>query len=219
MTTSTRSVKSSTSLLPWLILLLIGVLLAIGFFAMFAFPYLLLDSEVMARFEGRTAWIFTHVASGSIALFVGAPVLWMGAKRKSMSLHRKLGMVYLATVSISSITSFYLALTTEVNWVFGAGLFGLGCAWVITTGLGFIAIKRRLIQQHMEWMIRSYVVTFGFVFFRILVGILTALEVGTLFERLTAASWFCWAFPLLFTEAIIQGRKILVTRVGAQSFS
>lgn len=96
--------------------------------------------------------------------------------------------------------------------MFGAGLFGLGCAWVVTTGLAFIAIKSRLIQQHMEWMIRSYVVTFGFVFFRILVGILTALEVGTLFERLTAASWFCWAFPLLITEAIIQGRKILVKR-------
>ncbi|MDA0348384.1 MAG: DUF2306 domain-containing protein [Verrucomicrobia bacterium] len=126
MSQSAQTPLSRPSHLPWLILLLIGVLLAIGFFAIFAFPYLILDPEVIARFEGRTVWIFTHVASGSIALLVGAPVLWMGTKRKSMPLHRKLGMVYLATVTLSSISSFYLSFTTEVNWVFGAGLFGRG---------------------------------------------------------------------------------------------
>ena len=57
-------------------------------------------------------------------------------------------------------------------------------------------------------MIRSYVVTLGFVFFRAFVGVTTALEVGTLHERLGAASWFCWAFPLLVTELILQGRKL-----------
>jgi hypothetical protein len=32
--------------------------------------------------------------------------------------------------------------------------------------------------------------------------------VGSLQEQLAAASWFCWAGPLLVTEAILQGRKI-----------
>ncbi len=57
-------------------------------------------------------------------------------------------------------------------------------------------------------MIRSYVVTFGFVFFRALMGVLNAIEVGTFYERLSAASWFYWAFPLIITEAFIQGKKI-----------
>lgn len=39
-------------------------------------------------------------------------------------------------------------------------------------------------------------------------GILNAIEVGTLYERLSAASWFCWAFPLVVTEAFLQGKKI-----------
>jgi hypothetical protein len=51
-------------------------------------------------------------------------------------------------------------------------------------------------------------VTFGFVFFRIFVGIAQATGIGTLQEQLAAASWFCWAAPLLVTEAILQGRKI-----------
>lgn len=125
-----------------------------------------------------------------------------------MKIHRKLGMVYILSIAVSAIYAFYLSITTLVNWVFGFGLFGLACAWTITTGLAFIAIRKRNFEQHKEWMIRSYVVTFGFVFFRALMGILDAMEVGTLYERLSAASWFCWAVPLLIAEAFLQGRKI-----------
>jgi hypothetical protein len=57
-------------------------------------------------------------------------------------------------------------------------------------------------------MIRSYEVTFAFENFRILAGILQVAAVGTLNEQLAAASWFCWAVPLLVTEVVLQGRKI-----------
>lgn len=208
MATSSSSSVSRSSV--WILPLLLAIALIGGavFIFGFALPYLIFDTEVMGRFGGREAWIFSHVAFGVVALLVGPFVLWMGFKRTKMKVHRKLGMLYILCILISSIASFYLAITTEVNWVFGFGLFGLGVAWVITTGLALVAIKKRNFEQHMEWMVRSYVVTFGFVFFRGLVGFLNANEVGTLFERLSAASWFCWAFPLLFTEAFLQGKKI-----------
>ena len=59
----------------------------------------------------------------------------------------------------------------------------------------------------MEWMIRSYVVTFGFVFFRALVGVLNAMEVGTLYERLSAASWFCWALSVTLCGSHYSGEE------------
>ena len=58
-------------------------------------------------------------------------------------------------------------------------------------------------------MIRSYVVTFAFVTFRLVFTVLQAAHVGQLQEDLAIASWFCWAVPLLITEAILQGRKVL----------
>ena len=58
-------------------------------------------------------------------------------------------------------------------------------------------------------MIRSYVVTTAFVSFRVLFEVLEAAGVGTIGERLAAAAWFCWAVPLLVTEVILQGRKIV----------
>jgi len=122
--------------------------------------------------------------------------------------HRKLGLVYMGAIAVSVTAAFYLATHTALGWVFGAGLMGLAIAWIITTGLAFVAVRRGLLHQHREWMIRSYVVTFGFVFFRIFAGVMQATGVGNLQEQLAAASWFCWAAPLLVTEAILQGRKI-----------
>ena len=109
---------------------------------------------------------------------------------------------------MSCVAAYYLAVTTAVSFTFGFGLGGFATAWVITCTLGIVAVKRRQFLQHQEWMIRSYVVTFAFVVFRMVMVFLTSLNVGTLVDRLNVASWFCWAVPLLVCEAVIQGRKV-----------
>src|SRR5439155_1100479 len=63
-----------------------------------------------------------------------------------------------------------------------------------------------------EWIIRSYVLTFGFVTLRMFTGSLHVAGVGTIQEQMIAASWFSWAVPLLITECLIQGRKVLSYR-------
>ena len=111
-------------------------------------------------------------------------------------------------VAISSLTAFYLSLNNDFGWVFGLGFNTMAIAWMISTAFAVIAVCRRLMEQHREWMIRSYVITFAFVFFRVAVEILQIVKVGTLSEQLTAASWLCWTVPLMLTELILQGRKI-----------
>jgi hypothetical protein len=56
------------------------------------------------------------------------------------------------------------------------------------------------------------VVTFAFVMFRVIQPALQAAHVGTIYEQLAVAAWACWAVPLLFTELVIQGRKVLAVR-------
>ena len=144
-----------------------------------------------------------------VALLAGPVQLWLGLSRRQLAFHRTLGLVYAASVALSSVAAFYLAFHTDFGWVFGMGLSGLAVAWISTTGLALLAIRRRVIVQHQEWMIRSYVVTFAFVTFRAVEGALGAAGVGTAPERIAAMSWFCWAVPLLITECLLQGRKIL----------
>ena len=184
-------------------------LLALGFFIGFALPYLMLDQGVLARYGSRRPWLLVHIAGGAVALLTGPVQLWLGITGRAMWAHRRLGLTYVSSVGISSVAAFYLATHTSLGWVFGAGLTGLGVAWVVTTTLAVVAIRRGLIEQHREWMIRSYVVTFAFVMFRMLFGALQIADVGTRQEQLGASSWFCWAVPLLVTEAVLQGRKIL----------
>jgi hypothetical protein len=207
--TLTRSIAPSV----WNKALLVAALVVgSGFVAGFVFPYFRLTQEALGPYWPKRGWLLLHITTGSVALMLGPFALWLGLARRRMHVHRILGVAYMSSVALSCAAAYYLAFHTDISWIFGMGLASLATAWVVTTGLAFIAIKKRLILQHKEWMIRSYVVTLGFVNFRIFVGILEVAGVGSVVERLNAASWFCWAFPLLVTEAVLQGRKILTTQ-------
>ena len=192
------------------VVLLAVTAVALWFVLANAVPYVVPDPVHAARYAAaRRVGLLVHIAAGTVALLVGPVQLWLGLGRRHVGLHRRLGLLYLAGVALGSASAFYLAFTTRLGWVVGAGLTGLGVAWLVTTGLAVAAILRRQIPQHAEWMVRSYVVTFAFVTFRLLWAAFRAAEVGTLPEQLAAASWLCWSMPLLFTEAVLQGRKIV----------
>ena len=192
--------------------LTVAFLVGVGFVAGFVLPYFQLTEAALGRYSAKRAWLLLHISTGTVALLLGPFVLGLGLNRRRMQLHRAIGMAYIVSIALSAAAAFYLAFNTDLSWVFGMGLTGLAIAWIVTTSLAFVAIKKRLIPQHKEWMIRSYVVTLAFVNFRILVGILQAAGIGTVIEQIEAASWFCWAFPLLVTEAVLQGKKIVNPR-------
>jgi uncharacterized membrane protein len=154
-------------------------------------------------------WIRLHIAAGMGALFAGLAQFRTGLRGGRWPLHRLIGRVYLGSIVVASIAAAMLLTRTSGGWVFASGLAALAIAWLATSGLAYVAIRRGNIIQHREWMIRSYVVTFAFVNFRILYDVLQALHVGKWHERAAISSWFCWAVPLLITELVLQGRKVL----------
>ena len=182
------------------------------FVAREALPYFALDEAQFTRYWPRRWWLLAHISMGIVALLTGPVQLWLGITDQRPWLHKQLGFVYMAAVTLSAAAGYYLAFTTDLSIAFGAGLAGLATAWVITTGMAFVAIKKYLYDQHKEWMIRSYVVTTAFVAFRIMFPMLQNSGVGTVQEQLAIAAWGCWALPLVFTEAVLQGRKILAVK-------
>jgi hypothetical protein len=206
------SLSSSSSRWGTATLLSLAGLVGVVFFSVAALPYYLSSTYGPPMYAPRRGWLLLHIAGGAIALLSGPVQLWLGLSDRAIAWHRRLGVIYMTGVVIGSIGAFYLATHTDGGWVFGAGLAGLGVAWLSTTGLAFLAIKRLLIDQHKEWMIRSYVVTFAFVFFRMLFPVLQRAQVGTLYEQLAISAWACWALPLLFTELFLQARKILAVK-------
>ena len=83
----------------------------------------------------------------------------------------------------------------------------LAAAWLGTTGLAWFAILRGEVALHRELMVRSYVVTFSFVFFRLIEGlpVLTGMAPP---DRYATIGWLCWTVPLLATELLLQARRI-----------
>src|SRR5262245_59186095 len=186
----------------------IALLAGIMFFVLAAVPYANFTAQQFGLYWPRRWWLVLHIGGGTLALFIAPVQLWLGINRRRLELHRRLGLTYMTGVAIGSIGAYYLAFHTDGPWVFGSGLAALATAWVATTALAFIAISRRKIQQHEEWMIRSAVVTFAFVFFRVLLRILQVSHIGTLEEDLAIAAWASWAVPLLLAEVWLQGRKV-----------
>jgi hypothetical protein len=215
-----RYVESPSTSVPGIgakALIGLAALAAISFIVIAAFPYrAMLGSEGAARqtledfqfiYWPRRGWLLIHIAGGLIALLSGPVQLWLGLHNVKMHVHRKLGLLYMAGMTIGSIGAFGLALQTDGGVIFGSGLFFLSLAWISTTSLAYVAIRRGLVDQHREWTIRSYVVTFAFVTFR--VGQVAMVGSGVpLLTAIGIMAWACWAVPLLVTELVIQGRKL-----------
>jgi hypothetical protein len=192
----------------------LSVLASLFFIAVAALPYYLhaLNEAQFGPLWPRRGWLLLHITTGMVALLTGPVQVWLGLSDRVQSLHKTLGAIYLASIVSSSAAAYYLALHTDLGWVFGSGLASLATAWLVTSGLAMLAIKRHLYEQHKEWMIRSYVVTTAFVTFRVVFTALQAAGVGTLSEQLGLSAWFCWAVPLFLTEVVLQGRRILRVR-------
>jgi len=200
--------RSAPNRWPLLATLGLAAAAALSFWLVAALPYLRWNPAYFGdAFWPRRYGLIVHIAGGSVALLVGPLQLWLGETRSKLNWHRTLGTLYLLGVAIGVLGSLYLAFTTTVGWLYTVGLLGLAAAWAVTTGMAYGAIRRRAIERHREWMIRSYVVTLAFVVFRAVVAGLGAFEVGTFESRRTIAAWAGWVVPLLILEPCLRWRK------------
>jgi uncharacterized membrane protein YozB (DUF420 family) len=198
---------------PWLLVPVFAVIAGLALWFIFhrALPYTSFDATTYTDYYWpRRFGLAPHIAGGVVAILVGLAQLWLGLTGRTGVLHRTLGRIYLGAVAIASAGAFYLALTIgSESFAYASGLFGLASAWVITTSMAYVSIRHRAIEQHREWMIRSYVVAFAFVTFRLFDKPLIAWNVAKDTEVWTMMAFASWAVPLLVTEPLLQLRKIL----------
>ena len=197
--------KSYITLAVWLFL----IVFAGKFIIRDALPYFGFEEEVLGRFWNIKWWLIGHVSGGILALLIGPFQFWNAFRTKYLKTHRWLGRIYLIAILIGSISSTSLAWTSAlaIHWTWAIVLQALAIPWFITAFMAYRAIRKRRVQQHKEWMIRSYVVTFAFVSFRWLVDLPLLVELGNFIEIGPTVAWVSWVFPLLITEIILQWNK------------
>jgi uncharacterized membrane protein len=169
-----------------------------------ALPYFGFEEEAFGRWWDYKWTLIGHISGGLLALVIGPFQFWKAFRNKYMTAHRWLGRIYLTAILIGAISSSYLAWTTglkaNLNWA--VALQGLAFVWIVTAAMAYVSVRRGKIQQHKDWMIKSYVVTFAFVSFRWL-NELPALE------ELSGSTliWISWAIPLMITEIFLQWKR------------
>ena len=190
--------------------LLVVAGIALRFLVHYALPYFWFDPTHFRGFWPHRARLILHISGGILALSCGPFQFWTGLRRSAMSFHRWTGRLYLLGVLLGSIGAFLLGVYAK-PYSFGIALMFMAAAWIVVTGTAYAAILRGMVSLHKEWMVRSYIVSFGFVTFRILreyfPGVAHGLG-GSAADSLANLTWISWLIPLGIYEVILQARRI-----------
>ena len=192
-------------------LITVGILLvatlALKFLVHYALPYFAFNPAYFDYYWPHRFRLITHISGGMLALICGPFQFWTGLRQKAMHVHRVTGLLYLAGVAIGATGAGMMAIFTQPR-NFGVSLGFMALAQVTTTAVAYLAIHRRLLTLHKEWMVRSYIVTFGFVTFRLMSDYPPGVHWGTFADRATAIAWSCWVIPLLAYEVILAAMRM-----------
>jgi uncharacterized membrane protein len=154
------------------------------------------DAKTYGAFWAYAGWLLAHITSGIVALFLGPLQFWTALRRRYARLHRWTGRVYVAAVAVGAMMAAVMLTRTHAAGGCTAAVWrGSALAWAGTTALALTAIRRGNVTQHREWMMRSYVVTFAFVSFRVVFDALRASGFGTFEEWAAVSAWICWSLP------------------------
>jgi uncharacterized membrane protein YozB (DUF420 family) len=191
-------------------LLLLAGVVAARFLVHYAAPYFRFDPKQFDYFWPHRYRLILHISGGIVALICGTLQLWTGLRQKAMRFHRWTGRIYLVGVSVGVVGVFLMTVYTSPH-SFGVALMCMATAWTMTTGIAWVAILRGQVQMHKEWMVRSYLVTFAFVTFRVISDNLPWLVsrlASTADEASTNVTWLSWVVPLAVYELILQVRRL-----------
>ena len=188
------------------------VLVAIYFVIDRALPYMLNFNieQYHDYYWPNKWWLVGHLFGGSLALIIGPFQFSTPFRNKFLKLHRNLGKVFIIAIILGALSALYMSVyvAPQENISWSISLFVMALVWLVSVLMAYRAIRLRRLQQHREWMIRTYVITLGFVLFRVLNENSFIREVMPTFEeRGPACIWLSWVVPLFIAEVVLQWHK------------
>jgi uncharacterized membrane protein len=151
---------------------------------------------------------YVHITFGGIALLIGWTQFSSRLRARYLSIHRRVGKVYVVAVLGSSCAGFYIALFATGGIISVLGFGSLALIWLYTDIMAYSQIRRLNIPEHKKWMIRNYALTFAAVTLRIYLPLMVPfLFHGDFMAAYRTISWLCWVPNLVVAELIISCNK------------
>jgi uncharacterized membrane protein len=209
MSTTLPALKQSSWLRPkYLLFAVIGLMLA------YVIPHdenflVHLKDPLWQHYEPFKWWLLPHGIAGACALLLG-PMQFSDRLRNRFSrLHRVVGRIYVAGVFVAAPLGVYIQYFEER--IGDPRSFSIAAAvdaalWMITTGLALIFILKRKVQEHRQWMTRSFAVAIVFLEVRVIGGLGGWDDLDV--HANETIVWFCLAFAILSADLVLQWQQL-----------
>lgn len=164
---------------------------------------------IWQHYEPFKWWLLPHGLAGACGLLLGPMQFSDRLRQRFGRLHLVVGRIYVAGVFVAAPLGFYIQYFQERMGV--PRSFTIASAvdavlWMLTTGIAMAFILKRKVQEHRQWMTRSFAVALVFLEVRVIGGL------GR-FENLDVHAnetivWVCLAFSILCADLVLQWQKL-----------
>ena len=166
------------------------------------------SEELLSSFLWQSSF-YGHIVPGGVALLIGWLQFSEKLRNRRMNFHRNLGKLYVFTVLVSGLCGVYLGVHANEGIISQSGFVALGIFWLITTYLGFMAVRRGDIAKHRKFMVYSYALCFAAVTLRLWMPILILIFQDNTIAYRTVA-WLCWVPNLIVAFFILNKKEVQV---------
>jgi uncharacterized membrane protein len=209
MSTIMTSLKQNFGFRPgYLLFAAIGLMLA----------YVILHDEsflvhpkdpVWQHYEPFKWWLLPHGIAGACALLLGPMQFSDRLRERFRRLHRVVGRLYVAGVFVAAPLGVYIQYFQERMG--DPRSFSIAAAvdaalWMTTTAIAVVFILKGKVQEHRQWMTRSFAVALVFLEGRVIGGVggWENLDV----QASETIVWFCLAFSILSADLVLQWQQL-----------
>jgi uncharacterized membrane protein len=163
-------------------------------------------------------WLLPHGLAGACALILGPMQFSDRLRKRFTKLHRVMGRIYIASVFISAPIGVYIQYVDErlgSPHSFTIETVVQGGFWMLTTAIALAFILKGKVQQHRQWMTRSFG-TGSLIFLEArvifhLIGVKTPAQAETVV-------WICTACSIFIADIVLQVQELSRTRpIAAKS--
>jgi len=160
------------------------------------------------HYEPFKWWLLPHGIAGACALLLGPMQFSDRLRQRYRKLHRVVGRIYVAGVFFAAPLGLYVQWFEER--LGGTRSFTIAAAvdaslWLATTGIAMVFILKRRVQEHRQWMIRSFAVAIVFLEVRVVGGVSGFENLGAHADEIIL--WVCTAFSILAADLVLQWQR------------
>ena len=153
-----------------------------------------------------TPFLVLHVVGAMIALIVGPLQFVRAIRTRWPAFHRMTGRIYVLGCAIGAPTGLVLALGTTAGPIAAIGFAIPAVLWPVFTWFGLRAAIDRRLDDHRDWMLRSYALIASGITLRLMLP--AALMAGyEFFPAYRVISWLTWTTNLTLCEYFIRRNR------------